>query len=289
MDKRLAVNRNNWDERTPAHAVSDLYDVEGFKKGRITLTDIERQEVGDVSGKTLLHLQCHFGLDTMSWSRLGAKATGVDFSDTAIGLARALNEELGLGVRFISSNIYDLPDALEEQFDIVFTSYGVLNWLPDIARWAEVVRNHLKPAGVFYIVEFHPFAAVFEASETGDMVPTYRYFHHELFFEGGEPSYAGKEIIETPTYEWQHSLSDIVCADRRGAEDRVPARVSLHLLPGPPRDGAGQRRLVAASEAQRELSADVLNKGVQMSGARFNCRKRPSRSGPGSAPPTASA
>ena len=121
MDKRLAVNRNNWDERTPAHAVSDLYDVEGFKKGRITLTDIERQEVGDVSGKTLLHLQCHFGLDTMSWSRLGAKATGVDFSDTAIGLAHALNEELGLGVRFISSNIYDLPDALEEQFDIVFT------------------------------------------------------------------------------------------------------------------------------------------------------------------------
>ena len=212
MDKRLAVNRNNWDERTPAHAVSDLYDVEGFKKGRITLTDIERQEVGDVSGKTLLHLQCHFGLDTMSWSRLGAKATGVDFSDTAIGLARALNEELGLGVRFISSNIYDLPDALEEQFDIVFTSYGVLNWLPDIASWAEVVRNHLKPAGVFYIVEFHAFAAVFEASETGDMVPTYRYFHHELFFEGGEPSYAGKEIIETPTYEWQHSLSDIVCA-----------------------------------------------------------------------------
>ncbi len=212
MDRRLAVNRKNWDERTPAHAVSDFYDVEGFKKGRITLTDIERQEVGDVSGKTLLHLQCHFGLDTMSWSRLGAKATGVDFSDAAIGLACALNEELGLGVRFISSNIYDLPDALEEQFDIVFTSYGVLNWLPDIARWAEVVSNHLKPAGVFYIVEFHPFADVFEASEAGDMAPTYGYFHHELFFEGGEPSYAGKEIIETPTYEWPHSLGDIVCA-----------------------------------------------------------------------------
>ena len=212
MDKRLAVNRNNWDERTPAHAASDFYDVEGFKKGLITLTDIERQEVGDVCGKTLLHLQCHFGLDTMSWSRLGAKATGVDFSDAAVGLARELNEELGLGVRFISSNIYDLPDALGEQFDIVFTSYGVLNWLPDIARWAEVVSNCLKPDGVFYIVELHPFAAVFETSEAGDMVPTYGYFHHELFFEGGEPDYAGKEVIETPTYEWQHSLGDIVCA-----------------------------------------------------------------------------
>ena len=212
MDKRLEVNRDSWDERTPAHAVSDLYDLEGFKKGRITLTDIERQEVGDVSGKTLLHLQCHFGLDTMSWSRLGAKATGVDFSNAAIGLARTLNEELRLGVRFIRSNIYDLPDGLEEQFDIVFTSYGVLNWLPDIPMWAKVVSNHLKPSGVFYIVEFHPFAAVFEVSEDGDMVPTYRYIHDELFFEGGQPSYAGTEIIETPTYEWQHSLSDIVCA-----------------------------------------------------------------------------
>ena len=94
----------------------------------------------------------------------------------------------------------------------MFTSYGVLNWLPDITRWAEVVSNHLKPARVFYIVEFYPFADVFEPSESGDMTPTYGYFHHELFFEGGDPSYASKEVIETPTYEWPHSLGDIVCA-----------------------------------------------------------------------------
>ena len=212
MDERLAVNRQNWNERTPAHAASHIYDVDGFRNGRITLTEIERREVGDVSGKSLLHLQCHFGLDTMSWSRLGAKATGVDFSDNAIGLARTLNEELGLDTRFICSNVYDLPDVLQKQFDIVFTSYGALNWLLDISGWARVVSNHLKPGGVFYIVEFHPFAAVFEASEAGDLEPTYSYFHHEQFFEGGEPSYAGQEIIETPTYEWQHSLGDIVCA-----------------------------------------------------------------------------
>ena len=212
MDNRLAVNRINWDERTPVHAASDFYDIEGFRKGRITLTDIERQEVGDVSGKTLLHLQCHFGLDTMSWSRLGAKATGVDFSATAIDLARALSEESGLSVRFINSNIYDLPSVLDEQFDIVFTSYGVLTWLPDISGWARVVGNHLKPGGVFYIVEFHPFAAVFEESEAGAMSPTYSYFHHQQFFAGGEPSYAGKEVIDSPTYEWQHSLGEIVCA-----------------------------------------------------------------------------
>lgn len=212
MNERLEFNRTNWNERTPVHATSEFYDVAGFKAGRITLTDIERQELGDVSGKTLLHLQCHFGLDTMSWSRLGAKATGVDFSDLAIDLARSLNKELDLDARFICSNIYDLPRALNEEFDIVFTSYGVLTWLPDIAQWAEIVNRHLRQGGVFYIVEFHPFMGAFEPTESGDMRPVYRYFHEELFFEGNEPSYTGSQLIESPTYEWQHSLGDIVTA-----------------------------------------------------------------------------
>lgn len=212
MDNRLEVNRNNWNERTPVHAASDFYDVEGFKAGSITLKDIERREVGDVSDKTLLHLQCHFGLDTMSWSRLDAKATGVDFSEAAVELARSLNDELGLDARFIHSNIYDLPDTLDEQFDIVFTSYGVLNWLPDLDRWAEVIGKFLKPGGTFYIVEFHPFADVFERSDSGEMIPTYDYLHHELFFDGNEPSYAGSQVIESSTYEWQHSLGEIVTA-----------------------------------------------------------------------------
>ena len=212
MDRRLQINQKNWNERTPIHSASEFYDVEGFKAGRITLTDIEQREVGDVSGKTLLHLQCHFGLDTMSWSRLGAKATGVDFSGTAIDLARSLNDKLGLDTRFICSNVYDLPDVLDEQFDIVFTSYGALVWLPDIYRWADVVNNHLKLGGVFYIVEFHPLVTAFEPSESGDMTPTRGYFQHELFFEGNEPSYAGSELIVSPNYEWQHSLGDIVTA-----------------------------------------------------------------------------
>ena len=241
IDERFRVNRENWNERVPVHAGSESYDVEGFKSGRITLTEIERREIGSVSGRTLLHLQCHFGLDTMSWSRLGAKATGVDFSDAAIGLARSLNDELDLDVRFICSNVYDLPDVLEEQFDIVFTSYGVLGWLPDIARWAQVVSNHLKPGGVFYIVEFHPFADVFEPTEAGDMVPEYKYFHHDLFFEGGEPSYAGTRIIETPTYEWQHSLGEIVCAlIDAGLRIDFLHEFPIHLFPGLPRDGAGR-------------------------------------------------
>ena len=212
MDRQLQVNRRNWNERTPVHAASDFYDVEGFKAGRITLRDLERGEVGEVSGKTLLHLQCHFGLDTMSWARLGAKPTGVDFSDAAIDLAQSLNDESGLGVRFIHSNIYDLPDVLDEQFDIVFTSYGVLCWLPDLDRWARVVSNHLKPGGVFYIAEFHPLMGTFEQSEAGKIRPAWSYFENEFFFEGNERSYAGTDPIESPNYEWGHSLGEIVTA-----------------------------------------------------------------------------
>ena len=191
MDERLQTNRAHWNECTPIHAASDFYDVAGFKAGRITLKDLERREVGDVSGKTLLHVQCHFGLDTMSWSRLGARATGVDFSDAAIDLARSLNDELGLDARFICANVYDLPKVLHEQFDVVFASYGVLIWLPDLAEWARVVSNHLKPGGVFYVVEFHPLFGLFEPQESGDWRPRYRYFHGQLYFDDVEPSYAG--------------------------------------------------------------------------------------------------
>ena len=212
LDEQVQVNRTNWNERTPVHAASELYDVEGFKAGRMTLHDVELREVGDVSGKTLLHLQCHFGMDTMSWSRLGAKATGVDLSDAAIGLARSLCGELNLDTRFICSNVYDLPDVLDEQFDIVFTSYGVLCWLPDLDKWASVVASHLKPGGVFYIVDGHPAMNVFEESDAGELRVTYPYFHTEFLWEGGEPSYAGSGIIQSPVYEWHHSLGEIVTA-----------------------------------------------------------------------------
>ena len=115
--------------------------------------------------KSLLHLQCHFGMDTLSWARLGARATGVDFSDEAIALARSLSQELGIEARFVCSNIYDLPDVLSGQYDIVFTSYGVLCWLPDLTRWAQVIGHFLKSKGTFYIVDGHPFAKVFEQEE----------------------------------------------------------------------------------------------------------------------------
>ena len=175
----------------------------------------------------------------------------MDFSDDAIELARALNAEVGTDARFIRSDVYDLTNVLDEEFDIVFTSYGVLVWLPDLDRWAEVIRRCLKPGGTFYIVEFHPHLATLKPSASGEARPFYSYFCEELFFTGDEPSYAGGEHIASPNYEWQHSLGEIVTAlvDCR-TQDRIPPRVSLLPLSSAAQDGSGQRWLVAVPGEQ---------------------------------------
>ena len=218
MDDKFEIIRRNWNERTPIHAASSFYDVDGFRSGKITLTDTEMAELGDVKGKSLLHLQCHFGMDTMSWARLGAIATGVDISDAAIDLARELNDELELGARFIRSNIYDLPTVLEEQFDIVYTAIGALCWLPDMSDWAEIVARYLKPGGVFYILDGHPVSHIFEpvvlADGTQELRPLNSYFPNSegIAYSGGGYTYTGSEKLETPSHEWQHSMSEIVNA-----------------------------------------------------------------------------
>ncbi len=218
MDDKFEIIRQNWNERTPVHAASNFYDVEGFRSGEITLTDIEIDELGPVVGKSLLHLQCHFGMDTMSWARMGANATGVDISDTAIDLAREMNAELGLNARFIRSNIYDLPVVLNEQFDIVYTALGVLCWLPDMAGWAQIVARYLKPGGTFYILDGHPVCHMFEPVETDggeqQLRPINSYFPDSegITYPGGGYTYTGSGIIESPSHEWQHSMSEIVNA-----------------------------------------------------------------------------
>ena len=156
MDERLKANLDAWNQMARIHAGSRGYRLAEFKAGQNVLKPIELREVGDVRGKSLLHMQCHFGLDTMSWARMGAKVTGVDFSDEAIKLARSISGELKIPARFVQSNIYDAPDVVHEQFDIVFTSYGALCWLPDITRWAQVAASFVKPGGFFYMAEFHP-------------------------------------------------------------------------------------------------------------------------------------
>src|SRR5579864_4514537 len=161
MRRYCEANRQMWNAWTPYHVESGFYDVEGFKRGqrrdRAGNDALEIEAVGDVVGKSLLHLQCHFGLDTLSWARRGATVTGVDFSEEAIRAARALAADVGVPAAFIQSDIYELPGRLRGEFDIVFTSHGVLGWLPDLDRWAGVVAHFLRPGGRFCLIEGHPF------------------------------------------------------------------------------------------------------------------------------------
>lgn len=213
MDGYIRGNRELWNELTPIHARSKFYDAEGFKKGKCTLESIELEELGDVSGKSLLHLQCHFGMDTLSWARLGAKVTGVDFSDKSIDLARSLSEELGIEADFVCCNIYDLLERLSGKFDIVYTSAGVLCWLPDLKKWAEIISHFLKPGGFFYILEGHPSMMVFDDSpDATELKVKYPYFH------GSEPDkwepegdYAEPDaVVAHGSYEWTHKMGDII-------------------------------------------------------------------------------
>jgi SAM-dependent methyltransferase len=216
-DDYLEVNRALWDEWTAIHESSAFYDVEGFKRGGVRLRDFELEEVGDVQGKSLLHIQCHFGIDTLSWARLGATVTGVDFSEPAIVLARRLADEVGLEARFLRSNVYHVDEVLdEEEFDVVYTSRGVLGWLPDVPRWAEVVARYVRPGGFFYIHEMHPFLYVFDDSEEAtDLRVRFPYFPREepLVFPV-KGSYAEPEArVGTPHfYDWPHSMGEIVTA-----------------------------------------------------------------------------
>ena len=209
----MEINQRLWDAWAPHHVASDFYDVASFRTGRNTLNSIELNGVGDVQGKSLLHLQCHFGLDTLSWARLGAHVTGADFSLPAVEAARSLARELQLPAMFVYSNLYDLPSNLHDEFDVVFTSSGVLGWLPNIQGWANVIAHFLRSGGVFFIYEVHPFALLFdEGRADAELRLHYPYFHQEKPLEvSNELSYAAPEAVAPADARyWVHSMSDII-------------------------------------------------------------------------------
>jgi len=215
----MDINREHWDEATGIHARGNVYGLDDFKAGGCRLHPIEVDELGDVAGKTLLHLQCHFGLDTLSWARRGAVVTGADFSPKAIALARQLAEESGLDARFVEADIYTLSDTLSRRFDIVFTSYGVLCWLPNLSLWGETVARFLEPHGVFYIVDAHPFARVFPTDAdlrdgATELSPVFPYFHDPAGTRWPPDSDYADPAARYTTGEhiWQHSLADVVNA-----------------------------------------------------------------------------
>jgi SAM-dependent methyltransferase len=207
----IEANRLLWDAWTRLHRDSSFYDVPGFLAGRDPLGRIETDELGDVAGKRFLHLQCHFGLDTLAWARRGARGTGVDFSREALRTARALAARAGLEATFIEADLYALLERGLGEFDIIHTSYGVLSWLPDLERWAEIVAAHLAPGGLFHLVEHHPFVQVFDDDGASIRWP-YLATGAPIRIESSA-SYVGP-IDGGPhdEYNWPHGIGEVVSA-----------------------------------------------------------------------------
>jgi len=204
------ANKALWNKKTAVHEHSDFYELEKFKEGTTSLRSVELEEMGEVKGKSLLHLQCHFGMDTLSWAREGAEVTGMDFSDAAIAKAKELASELDIAANFVCCNVYDLPKNLEGKFDIVFTSYGTIGWLPDLDAWAKVIAHFLKPGGQFYMVDFHPF--IWMHNYEMDKID-YSYFNDEVIAETTEGTYADRSAdIKQAEYGWNHPISEILNA-----------------------------------------------------------------------------
>ena len=213
MDTKLETNRDLWEAWTDINSRSKMYNLDGFKRGENKIDALIHSEVGDVAGKSMLHMQCHFGLDSLSWARLGADVTGADFSPKAIDLACRLSDELSIPARFLCCNIYDLPDNLQGQFDIVFASYGVLTWLPDFPRWMRIAASFVKPGGFFYLADGHPSSWIFD-EYADDWVIKYPYFQTEPMLCEDDGSYADRspERGKMTSYQWQHTLGEIVSA-----------------------------------------------------------------------------
>ena len=219
MDAYFDDNRELWNALAEINSGPttdrEVYDLQAFRAGGSSLKSFETEELGDVAGKSLLHLQCHFGMDTLSWARLGATVTGLDFSPKAIAAAEKLRDETGLNAEFVCANVYDAPNVLQGRFDIVYTSFGAICWLPDLTRWAQIIAQFLKPGGTFYMAEFHPFAYVFNSDDaTEDLTFRYPYFHGgQVVTEISEGSYADRSAdIRLPAHSWDHSIGEIITA-----------------------------------------------------------------------------
>ncbi|HLZ72855.1 MAG TPA: class I SAM-dependent methyltransferase [Dehalococcoidia bacterium] len=216
MNEYTRANLAHWDELARIHPGTERYGLAAFKAGASKLNALDRAEVGDVRGKTLLHLQCHFGLDTLSWAREDATVTGADFSGEAIAAARAIAAECGLPAHFVHSTIDELPASLDGQFDIVYTGRGALCWLPDIRRWAAAAAHFLRPGGVLYVQDTHPYLFMYD-ERPGDTEPRllYSYFHSEKPDRFEAPaSYAdpNAKLEHTTEYIWSHPLGEMIDA-----------------------------------------------------------------------------
>ncbi|MFY1635587.1 class I SAM-dependent methyltransferase [Solwaraspora sp. WMMB335] len=210
----LEVNRTNWDARVPVHAKSKVYDIPAFVAGADTLRDYEPDEVGDVRGKTLLHLQCHLGLDTLSWARRGATVTGLDFSQPALDVAVSVAARIGVeSARFVLADVYDAVTVLAgKTFDLVYVSIGSLQFLPDIGRWAQVVAALVVPGGFCYLTEPHPLVKLIDDAGTTLTLSGGYFTQDAIMLDEGTYGDPEAELEATASVEWLHHTAEVVSA-----------------------------------------------------------------------------
>ena len=208
----LQINRELWNMRTPIHLESEFYNMKAFMETQNSLNPIELNLLGDIKDKTILHLQCHFGQDTISLAKLGAEVIGVDFSEIAINAAQKIADKLNSNAQFIVSDVYQLPDLLDVKFDYVFSSYGTIGWLPNLNKWAQVIAGFLKPGGKLVFVEFHP--AVWMFDDNFEQI-NYNYFNVQSIIETELGTYTDKNAnIKNKSISWNHPLSEVFSALR---------------------------------------------------------------------------
>ncbi|MCF8298334.1 MAG: class I SAM-dependent methyltransferase [Saprospiraceae bacterium] len=202
-------NRESWNELTFSHTQSEFYDLQNFINGRTSLNSIEIQEIGEVNRKKILHLQCHFGMDTLSFARMGAEVVGIDISDESIKYAKQLTKNLQLNAKFIRSNVYEADLVLDESFDIIYTSYGAINWLNNLNEWGRIIKSLLKPDGVFYMIEFHPYIYTLD----NNLEIQKDYFNVKPIKSIVNESYTDNSKVNKKNLvhiEWHHSLSEVI-------------------------------------------------------------------------------
>ncbi|HNQ12174.1 MAG TPA: class I SAM-dependent methyltransferase [Bacteroidia bacterium] len=208
MSDYLKINKLAWNQVVQKHFDSDFYNVRGFLEGIDPLNEPELSLLGNINEKSLLHLQCHFGMDTLALAKRGATCTGVDFSEKAIEKAHVLSEMSKIPSSFICKDIYSLKEEKLNSFDIVFTSYGTIGWLPDLDQWANIISEHLKPGGLFVMADFHPLIWMFDENFSSFK---FRYFNSGPIEEEESGSYADSKSSEKrKTIGWNHAISEIL-------------------------------------------------------------------------------
>lgn len=218
MDEYRKANLANWDERVAGHMAPDGYGVDQFIENPTRITSVVQHDaakIGDVSGLTLLHSQCHIGTDTLSWARLGATVTGLDFSPKAIDAARGIAARSGLDATFVETELYDAPEHISGTFDLVYTSVGAICWMPDLTKWAQILAGFVKPGGRFWIRDSHPaLMALDDTRDDEQLVVRFPYFHQATPINfPDEASYLGSATLENKdSYSWAHSIADVITA-----------------------------------------------------------------------------